>query len=83
MCVQFCVRVASVTGMPRRTLVFIDLEQSPDHLEVLVDASLFRRNGLTSDGAHAVDTALADVDPRLTLRTASTCTEHAGHAAAV
>lgn len=82
-CVKFCVRLISVVGMPRSTQVFIDLERTPDHLEVLTDASLFRRSGLTRYGAQAVDEALERVDPRLNLRTARTCAVHAPHAIAV
>lgn len=82
-CVNFCVRLISVAGMPRRTQVFIDLDRTPEHLEVLTDASLFRRSGLTRRGTQAVDEALAAVHPHLNLRTARTCAEHAGHAAAV
>jgi hypothetical protein len=82
-CVEFCVRLICVVGMPRRAQVFIDLDRTPEHLEVLTDASLFRRSGLTRRGTQAVDEALAAVHPRLNLRTARTCAEHAGRAAAV
>ncbi|WP_327655739.1 hypothetical protein [Streptomyces sp. NBC_00483] len=69
--------------MPHQTLVWVDREPSPDHLEVLADDSLFRRSVLTSEGAQAVDEALAAIHPQLNLQTARVCAAHAGHAVAV
>lgn len=74
---EFCVRLISVTAMPRRVLVWVDREHTPDHPAVYVDASLCTRGALTRSGAQAVDEALAQVHPRLTLRTARTCPAHA------
>lgn len=76
-CVELCVRLVSVAAMPRKTLVWVDRECISEHPAIYVDASLCTRGALTSNGAQAVNEALAQIDPGLSLSTARTCAAHA------
>ncbi|WP_338699131.1 hypothetical protein V2W30_22485 [Streptomyces sp. Q6] len=63
--------------MPRKILVWVDREHTPEHPAVYVHTSLCNRGALTRNGAQAVNEALAEVDPDLSLSTARTCAAHA------